>query len=74
MHVTVDLTRCQNHGQCAIAAPGVFSLDDEGELVYDADPADEHADDVEEAADVCPMQAIALENLPASPNGQGARP
>lgn len=61
MELTVDLVKCQNHGQCAIAAPGVFSMDEEGELVVVADPSDDFYDEVEEAADVCPVQAILLD-------------
>ncbi|MEZ5091442.1 ferredoxin [Nocardioides sp.] len=62
MKVTVDLTRCQDHGQCAIAAPDVFRINDEGRLEYDGEPADDRRDDVEEAADVCPVQAILVED------------
>ena len=60
MKVSVDRSVCQNHGQCAIAAPDVFDLDDDGELVYEPEPSDEFATDVEEAADVCPVQAITI--------------
>ena len=71
MIVEVDLDKCQDHGQCVFAAPEVFSLDDDGRLAFRADA--EHTtghtyvsgeldealrDDVEEAADVCPLQAI----------------
>lgn len=61
MKLTVDFAKCQNHGQCAIAAPDVFSMDEEGELVVVADPSDDFYDEVEEAADVCPVQAILLD-------------
>lgn len=60
MKVSVDRSVCQNHGQCAIAAPEVFEIDEDGELSYQPDPADEFADDVEDAADVCPVQAITV--------------
>lgn len=58
MKVTVDLSLCQDHGQCAIAAPDVFEINDEGKLSYDGSPDDSMRDYVEEAADVCPVQAI----------------
>ncbi len=58
MKVTVDLSLCQDHGQCAIAAPDVFEINDEGKLSYDGSPDDSMLDYVEEAADVCPVQAI----------------
>ncbi len=58
MHVTVDLAKCQDHGQCAIAAPAVFWLNDDGKLEYDGDPDDSQRSYIEDAADVCPAQAI----------------
>ncbi|KHL17070.1 ferredoxin [Mumia flava] len=60
MKVTVDLGLCQDHGQCAIAAPEVFAINDEGRLEYDSTPSDELLEFVEEAADVCPVQAILI--------------
>ncbi|MEU3460641.1 ferredoxin [Streptomyces sp. NPDC006733] len=61
MRVTVDRTRCQDHGQCVFSAPDVFRLDEEGHLVH-ADEVDEALrEDVEDAADVCPLQAITVE-------------
>lgn len=61
MKVTVDLDLCQDHGQCAIAAPNVFRIDDAGRLDFDADPPESERLDVEGAADVCPVQAILVE-------------
>lgn len=67
MRVEVDLDKCQDHGQCVFAAPDVFALDDAGKLSFRAEASgvylsgelDESLrDDVEEAADVCPLQAI----------------
>ena len=60
MHVTVDLAKCQDHGQCAIAAPSVFSLNDDGKLEYEENPDDSERNNVLEAADVCPAQAILI--------------
>jgi ferredoxin len=62
MKVTVDRELCQEHGQCAIAAPMVFQIVDDGHLEYDGTPADSERADVEEAADVCPVQAIVIED------------
>ncbi|MDX3801423.1 ferredoxin [Streptomyces sp. AK04-3B] len=61
MKVVVDMNKCQDHGQCVFAAPDVFSLDDDGRLAYVADADDALRDEVEEAADVCPLQAIRIE-------------
>ncbi len=60
MQVHVDRKLCDNHGQCVIAAPDVFSMNDEGILVVDQTSVDDHVDEVEDAADVCPLQAIVL--------------
>lgn len=62
MKVTVDLTLCEDHGQCAIAAPAVFRINDDGKLEYDPEPADSELENVEEAADVCPVQAIMIQD------------
>jgi ferredoxin len=60
--VVVDRDVCQNHGQCVFAAPQVFELDEEGELVVLQEEVEESLRDaVEEAADVCPVQAITVE-------------
>ncbi|MEV0742190.1 MULTISPECIES: ferredoxin [unclassified Streptomyces] len=62
MKVVVDMNKCQDHGQCVFAAPDVFQLDDAGHLGYVPDPDDALRDEVEEAADVCPLQAIRIED------------
>ncbi len=60
--VIVDRDLCQDHGQCVFAAPQVFELDDDGDLVQlQAEVGDDLRDAVEEAADVCPVQAITIE-------------
>ncbi|MER5748299.1 ferredoxin [Streptomyces sp. NPDC002088] len=61
MKVVVDMNKCQDHGQCVFAAPDVFSFDEAGRLAYVSDPDDALRDEVEEAADVCPLQAIRIE-------------
>ena len=71
MRITVDLNKCQDHGQCVFSAPAVFALDDSGKLAlraeattgaYTSAELDESLrDDVEEAADACPLQAILVE-------------
>lgn len=62
MKVVVDMSKCQDHGQCVFAAPDVFRLDDAGHLAYVPDPGEALRDAVEEAADVCPLQAIRIED------------
>jgi ferredoxin len=62
IRVVVDRDVCQDHGQCVFAAPQVFELDEEGKLVVLQDEVDESLRaNVEEAADVCPVQAITIE-------------
>ena len=70
MKFEVDLEKCQNHGQCTYSASAVFALDDDGDLTfrketsastYVSDVVDSSVEeDVEEAADMCPVQAISL--------------
>ncbi|MDP4586231.1 MAG: ferredoxin [Microbacteriaceae bacterium] len=58
MNVSVDRAKCDNHGQCTFSAPTVFRLNEQGILEYDEKVDDSLRADVDEAADVCPMQAI----------------
>jgi ferredoxin len=61
MKVVVDMDRCQDHGQCVFTAPEVFRLDGAGHLAYVEYPDDALREAVEDAADVCPLQAIRIE-------------
>ena len=61
MKVYVDMEKCQHYGQCTFEAPTVFALNDDGKLEYVGDVDDALADQVEAAADVCPMQAIEIQ-------------
>lgn len=68
MRVEVDLKKCQDHGQCVYAAPDLFALDEQGRLslreeateLYTAEVDAADVDEVREAADVCPLQAITV--------------
>jgi ferredoxin len=62
MRVVVDPAKCADHGQCVFAAPEVFQLDEAGKLVHTEDVDESLRDAVEEAADVCPLQAITIED------------
>lgn len=62
MKIRVDMKLCEDHGQCAIAAPDVFRMNDESKLEYEEYADDSLRDEVEEAADVCPVQAIFIED------------
>lgn len=58
--VNVDMDLCQNYGQCVFEAPSIFHLNDDDKLEYIADAEDDQRDNVENAVDVCPMQAIRI--------------
>lgn len=60
MKVHVDMDVCQHYGQCVFAAPEVFDLDDNGELVYQAEAPDSARVEVEAAVMACPVQAIRI--------------
>jgi ferredoxin len=62
VRVHVDRGKCAVHGQRAYAAPEVFEIGEDGELVFQAEPGPGQREAVEEAADVCPMQAITVED------------
>ena len=60
MKITVDMDKCQHYGQCTFEAPTVFALNDDDKLEYVGEVDDALADQVEAAAEVCPMQAIEI--------------
>jgi ferredoxin len=62
MKIYVDLDVCDQHGQCVLAAPDVFELPDRGDLQYQDRVGEGMADAVEEAAMLCPVQAITVES------------
>lgn len=59
--VTVDLKRCQSHGECVHAAPGVFELGDDDLLRWEEEVDESRRAELREAVDVCPLAAIALD-------------
>jgi ferredoxin len=60
MHITVDYTLCEGHGQCLMAAPDVFDLPDGADQVQVTVPAAWEAeyDAVLRAVAMCPAQAL----------------
>lgn len=58
--IDVDITACENYGQCCFEAEDIFSLDDSGSLRFVSQACDDRLTDLENAADACPMQAISL--------------
>ena len=60
MRIVVDPEVCQRHGLCSFFAPEIFNLRDDLELEYVEEPDPAYRDEVEEAAQACPTQAIQL--------------
>ncbi|MEV0698910.1 ferredoxin [Saccharopolyspora sp. NPDC050389] len=64
MKVTIDQDKCVSSGQCVMAAEEVFDQRDEDGVVVllNANPPAELAEDVRQAAVVCPALAIVVED------------
>ena len=62
MRVIVDYDLCESNALCMDAAPEVFEVrDDDFLYVLDETPPEELRAKVEQAARVCPKQAIKIE-------------
>jgi ferredoxin len=63
MKVIVDFDSCAAHGDCVTAAPDLFDLGDDDEVVrvLDEEPPEALREQAEAAADACPMFAITIE-------------
>ena len=64
MKVIVDSGRCELHGECMMAAPDVFAIEDDADsvTVLNAQPDEHLRSAVEEAAMMCPVAAIRIED------------
>ncbi|MEU5845753.1 ferredoxin [Saccharopolyspora shandongensis] len=64
MKVTIDQDKCVSSGQCVLAAEEVFDQRDEDGVVVllNANPPAELAEDVRQAAVLCPALAIVVED------------
>lgn len=62
MRIAVDWTRCDGHGLCALAAPGLLGLDEWGYPIPPASlrPADKAS--ARRAVEVCPALALRLDD------------
>lgn len=58
--IDIDMDKCQHYGQCVFEAEDIFQLDDDGKITYTKEVPDDRKEDVENAVDVCPMQAISF--------------
>ncbi|GAA1118735.1 ferredoxin [Nocardiopsis composta] len=61
MRIHVDMDLCQSHGQCAFAAPEVFSFDGDDNLVHAETAGESLRDALERAAAACPVRAIRID-------------
>ena len=64
MKVIVDMDACEAHGDCVIAAPEIFDLGDDDDVVtvLNAEPGEELRAKAELAVANCPVAAITLED------------
>ena len=63
MRVVVDYDLCESNAVCMGIAPEVFEVRDDGYLyVLQEEPPEELRPKVEEAARLCPTQAIRVED------------
>lgn len=63
MRVTVDYDRCASTGSCMQTCPEVFDLDRDGRVhVLQPSPDESLRDAVTAAAELCPTQAIQVED------------
>jgi ferredoxin len=62
MKVLADRSKCQGYGNCVIAEPRVFDLDEDGlvKIVLEA-PPEELREQVKHAVRDCPTRALTLE-------------
>ncbi|GAA2936224.1 ferredoxin [Streptomyces mexicanus] len=60
MHIDIDKDLCIGAGQCALAAPQVFTQDDDGFSALLPGHEDDDGPLVREAARACPVGAITV--------------
>jgi ferredoxin len=63
MKVVVDTNLCEVHGDCVVAAPEVFDIGEDDEVVHllNSEPGEELRAAVTQAAKMCPVSAILIE-------------
>ena len=65
LKIRVDLEKCIGSGHCVLTAPRIFDQGDDGIVVLvDGFPAPELHAAAHKAADLCPSQAITVEEVP----------
>jgi ferredoxin len=63
MKLVVDFDACAAHGDCVVAAPRLFDLGDDDDVVRVLidEPGEEFRSEAQAAVDACPMVAIRIE-------------
>lgn len=63
MRINVDFDRCESNAVCMGILPEVFEVREDNFLyLLDENPPEELRDQVEEAVQMCPTQAISIED------------
>jgi ferredoxin len=61
MRLNVDFDRCASSGTCVELVPDVFEIRDDGYLyLLEESPDEARRDDIQEAVDACPTEAISI--------------
>ena len=62
MKVIRDANRCELHGECVMAVPEVFEIDDDKDVVtlINPEPGEHLRSKLEDAVLMCPVAAISL--------------
>ncbi|GAB2810100.1 ferredoxin [Streptomyces chlorus] len=61
MRVEVDQGLCSGHAQCAVAAPDLFQLDEDGYVLpYDGEVPEEREPQARVGARACPERALKI--------------
>jgi ferredoxin len=62
MEIDVDTGRCTGHGICEGLAEDVFEVGDDGVVhLLQQSPPEDRRDEVQQAVDQCPTQALSLQ-------------
>jgi ferredoxin len=64
MKVILEAKLCELHGECVMAAPDVFDIEDDKDVVtvLNDEPGDDQRSAVEQAVTMCPTAALRVED------------
>ncbi|MET8430580.1 ferredoxin [Nocardia sp. NPDC004860] len=62
-NVRVNREKCEGYGNCVLACPGVFDIDDGGLVIFDSEAAASASmEDLRRGAYDCPTESIVIED------------